>query len=72
MTKSDYKKFVDDNFVFLAISDAYSLIDYIFEKGIEDKKTCEGCISEFLPKGRCESDCYDCSRNFNDYYEPKQ
>lgn len=35
-------------------------------------KTCKGCILEFLPKGRCESDCYQCSRNFNDCYELKK
>jgi len=36
MTRLDYKQWVDKNFTFLAISDAYSLIDYIFEKGFEE------------------------------------
>jgi hypothetical protein len=35
MTKSDYKQWVEKNFTFLAISDAYLLIDYIFENGFE-------------------------------------
>jgi hypothetical protein len=38
MTKSDYKQWVEKNFTFLAISDAYSLIDYIFENGFEDQR----------------------------------
>jgi hypothetical protein len=37
MTKSDYKQWVEKNFTFLAISDAYLLIDYIFENGFEDQ-----------------------------------
>ena len=73
MTKSDYKKWVDDNFTFLAISDAYSLIDYIFEKGFE-AKTCDGCQYESNDKN-----CYrfnDCIRdniryNHIDRFAPK-
>lgn len=41
-------------------------------KELEEPKSCIGCVSEFLPKGRCESDCYECSRNFNDCYELKK
>ena len=61
MTKSDYKKWVDDNFTFLAISDAYSLIDYIFEKGFE-AKTCDGC--EFA--------LYDEETNEYEYYHKSE
>lgn len=78
MTKSDYKQFVEKNFTFLAISDAYSLIDYIFEKGIEEPKTCDGC--KFDPKNEhiklrplsIMMHCVGCARSSVDNYEPKE
>ena len=60
MDKNNYKKYIDDNFTFLAISDAYSLIDYIFEKFDfemeayrqceEQLKNCETALDEALER----------------------
>lgn len=53
MTKDQRKQYVSDNFTFLAISDALSLIDQVYNdvaplekhiKELEAPKTCEGCM----------------------------
>lgn len=72
MTRSDYKQWVDENFTFLAISDAYSLIDKIFENCFEElqaHKTCDGCIHSD-GKGGCYLDEY-CNRDdsIEDHYQ---
>lgn len=42
MSREGWKKEVSDNFAFLAISDAHSLIDRIYDS-IEAPKTCGSC-----------------------------
>jgi hypothetical protein len=69
MTKSDYKQWVEKNFTFLAISDAYSLIDYIFKNGFEDQnKLCDGCCNKPEEGKNYPMICGDCKRFYSDQY----
>lgn len=45
MTREERKQYVSDNFTFLAISDAFSLIDQVYNDiaDLEAPKTCNGC-----------------------------
>jgi hypothetical protein len=70
-TREERKKLVDEEFTFLAISDAYSLIDKIyddFESQLSSNPlqlTCEGCpysICDATTYAECASACYKCTR----------
>lgn len=76
MTREERKKYVDDNFTFLAMSDAFSLVDQVYDDfeqriaELESPGTCEGCEYEgyrpnLLP-------CMSCTRQGTDRYEPKE
>ena len=74
ITREERKKLVDEEFTFLAISDAYSLIDKIyndFESQLSRNPlqlTCEGC--KYYDATMYVEYCDGCKRNENiiDFY----
>ena len=65
MTREEAIEWVEENFTFLAISDAHLLIDKIHDDF--ESRTCENC-KYYIPKDDCNS-CRHPDEMLTSYYE---